>query len=155
MKDVKAEGLQKRIKADMIFSVVVAVIMLGVAIANFVFYFVHDGNYSEILCGAVQALVTCGGLIIVSLIMIEISKKGKPFSKSIIMKLRVLAVWVMLGVFLPNMVTFIVELVKMQESEFSLGGRDVFVGILGVTIGIISEIFYYGYELQEDMDSIA
>lgn len=155
MKDTKAENLKKRIKADMVISIVVAVVMLGVAIANFASYFVYDGMHSEILCGAVQSFVTCIGLIIISLIMMEISRKGKPFSKSIIVKLRVLAVWIVIGAFFPNMVTFIVDLAKMQEAEFSLGGRDAFVAILGVIVGIISEIFYYGYELQEDMDSIA
>lgn len=155
MKDSKTEGLKKRIKADMIFTIIVAVVMLVVMISNFVSYFTYDGIHSEMLSGAIQSLVTCGGLIAISLIMVDIFRKGKPFSKSIIVKLRVLAVWIIVGAFLPNVVTFIVEILTIQEAEFSMGGRDAFVAILGVIIGIVSEIFHYGYELQEDMDSIA
>lgn len=107
------------------------------------------------LNGSVQGLVMSITFVIISLIIFEIMKHGKPFSKRIIVKLRVLGIWVMLSAYLPDVVSFIVEFLKNNEGYFFPDMSNVFVSLLGVLLIIISEIFYYGHELQEDVDSIA
>ena len=42
-----------------------------------------------------------------------------------------------------------------MNTEMILNAKNVIVSVIGVVIGIVSEIFVYGYELQDDMDSIA
>ena len=155
MKDSKVEGLKKRIKADTICTIVMAIIMLGLLMVNMRSVYVYEGDYSGVIRSVVLLLVAVVVLIILSIMMIEILRKGKPFSKSVIMKLRVLAVWVILGAFLPNVVTMILEFTTTQQTELSIGITEILIAILGMMIGMISEVFYYGYELQDDMDSIA
>lgn len=36
-----------------------------------------------------------------------------------------------------------------------INAKNVIVSIIGVVIGIVSDIFVYGYELQDEIDSIA
>lgn len=38
--------------------------------------------------------------------------------------------------------------------QLTFGVSDFVYAVIGGIFGIISEIFYYGYELQEEMDSI-
>lgn len=155
MKDSKVERLKKRIKADTICTIVMAIIMLGLLMVNMRPVYVYEGDYSGVIRSVVLLLVAVVVLIILSIMMIEILRKGKPFSKSVLMKLRVLAVWVILGAFLPNVVTMILGFTTTQQIELSIGITEILIAIMGVMIGMISEVFYYGYELQDDMDSIA
>lgn len=155
MKDIKAENLKKRIAVEMICGIAVAIAMGGMAIVSIWSYIACEGTYIETLGKAVQALVMCIVFFIIDLIMIEIVKNGKPFSKSIIIKLQILAVWIMIGAYLPDIAIFVVNMSKNSVAEIVFDPKNVFIMLFGMIIGIISEIFYYGYELQEDMDSIA
>jgi hypothetical protein len=87
---------------------------------------------------------------LLSLILLEIRKTGKPFSKKIIIKLRVMAIVIMAGVFIPS---------GFAENNSSLvitfDMKTVLIFFAGVIIGIISEIFSYGHSLQQDNDLIA
>lgn len=51
------------------------------------------------------------------------------------------------------------DMVNGTSSEISvelvMSAKNVIVSIIGVVIGVVSEIFVYGYELQDDVDSIA
>lgn len=155
MKDNKVEGLKKRLKGDAICCIIIAIVMGVYAIAELSMYFSCNGEFVDMLNGSVQGLVMSIAFVIISLIMFEIMKHGKPFSKRIIVKLRVLGIWVMISAYLPDVVSFLVEFVKNNEGYFFPEISNVFVSLLGVLLVIISEIFYYGYELQEDVDSIA
>lgn len=155
MKDMKAENLKKRITVEMICGIAVAIAMGGMALVSIWSYIACDGTYTETLGNAVQALVICIAFIIIDLIMIEIIKNGKPFTKSIILKLQVLAVWTMVGAYLPDIAMFVANMSKTGVAELIFDAKNMFVMLLGVIVGIVSEIFRYGYELQEDMDSIA
>ena len=155
MKDMKVENLKKRITTEMICGMVVAIAMGGMALVSIWSYIACDGTYIETLSQAIQALVICIVFIIIDLIMIEIIKNGKPFSTSSIVKLRILAVWIMIGAYLPDVVVFVVSMIKINIAEIIFDPKNMFIMLFGIIIGIISEIFYYGYELQEDMDSIA
>lgn len=155
MKDNKVEGLKKRLKGDAICCIIVAIVMGMFAVAELSMYFSCDGAFPDMLKGSVQGLVMSISFVIISLIMVEITKHGKPFSKRIIVKLRVLGIWVMISAYLPDAVPCLVEFVRNNEGYFFPEISHVFVSFLGILLVIISEIFYYGYELQEDVDSIA
>lgn len=155
MKDMKAENLKNRITVEMICGIAVAIAMGGMALASIWSYIACDETYTETLGNAVQALVICIAFIIIDLIMIEIIKNGKPFTKSIILKLQVLAVWTMVGAYLPDIAVSLANMLKFNVAEVIFDAENMFVMLLGMIVGIISEIFRYGYELQEDMDSIA
>lgn len=71
-----------------------------------------------------------------------------------------LAVFIVVGGMLPDVIASIVSgIVNSTSSQISiilvLNAKNVIVSIIGVVIGIVSEIFVYGYELQDDIDSIA
>ena len=155
MKDNKVEGLKKRLTGDTICCIIVAVVMGVFAIVELSMYFSCNGEFLDMLKGSVQGLVMSIAFVIISLIMFEIMKHGKPFSKRIIVKLRVLGIWVMISAYLPDAIPCFVEFVRNNEGYFFPEISHVFVSFLGILLVIISEIFYYGYELQEDMDSIA
>ena len=155
MKDNKVERLKKRLTGDAICCIIIAVVMGVFAIAELSMYFSCNGEFANMLNGSVQGLVMSITFVIISLIIFEIMKHGKPFSKRIIVKLRVLGIWVMLSAYLLDVVSFIVEFLKNNEGYFFPDMSNVFVSLLGVLLIIISEIFYYGHELQEDVDSIA
>lgn len=155
MKDMKVENLKKRITVEMICGIVVAIAMGGMALVSIWSYIACNGTYTETLGNAVQAFVICIAFIIIDLIMIEIIKNGKPFTKNIILKLQVLAVWTMVGAYLPDIAMSVASMSKTGTAEVLFDAKNMFVMLLGMMVGIISEIFRYGYELQEDMDSIA
>lgn len=155
MKDMKAEKLKERITVEMICGIVIAIAMGGMALVSIWSYIACDGTYVDTLGKAVEALVISIVFVIIDLIMAEIVKNGKPFSKSIIKKLQILAVWIMIGAYLPDIVVFVVDMSKLNVAEIVFDSKNIFVMLFGMIIGIVSEIFYYGFELQEDVDSIA
>lgn len=162
--------LRKRINADSKCTIAVAVIMGVVTIIKFVGLLVSWNTreklgdmYTETasLDTMIKSVVfygfMCVLLIIFSTILNEIHKTGKPFSKKIIIKLQIMAVLlIVLGV-LPDMVIMIVGFVG-PASAFTVNlfeYDNVLPMVFGVCIGLVSEIFKYGYEIQEDIDQIA
>lgn len=156
MRDIKVEGLKKRLRVDVVCCFMIAIVQGILAMVDFwVFATLNRVADVDILEEAVRALVISVSFVLLSLIMVEINKDGKPFSKGIILKLRVLAVWIMVGAYIPNIAVCVAEFVKTSVTTVLFNIDNVFVLLLGATIAIISEIFVYGYELQEEMDSIA
>ena len=100
-------------------------------------------------------MVACIALVIVSLIFLDLRKNGKPFSKAIILKMRILSVLIMIGAFLPNIFAGLSTLSNGNTMVIGLNPKTLLIAMLGVIIGILSEVFVYGYELQDDMDLIA
>lgn len=158
--DKRINTLQKRTKGDMICSFVAALVAVGIAVTEFWAYISTDGIYPEHLTNGIYAIFAFGITMILGLILLEVHKIGKPFSKRIINELRVLAVFVILGGVLPDSIAPIIEdVVNGTSSQISvelvMSAKNVIVSIIGVVIGVVSEIFVYGYELQDDVDSIA
>ena len=90
---------------------------------------------------------------LLSSILAEIKKNGKPFTKQNVTKLRVMA-WLCIAVaVLPSIVTSFAGFFD-DKAVFQLT-FNLIPGLFGAFIGIISEIFHYGHELQDEMDSIA
>lgn len=160
MKDSKIENLRKRTLISTICSILIAFVELINTIIEFWAYFTTDGTFPEHITNGVCHIVICVMLVIVSLIFVEVRKKDKPFSESIIFKLRILGIVAMIGAYLPNIVTAIVLIANgvMTATESLtdlLSAKNFFVCVLGMTIVILSAVFVYGYELQDDMDLIA
>ncbi len=160
MKDKKAESVKKRTFGDMICSFVIAAVSILVFITELWNYYSADGAYPQHITHGIYALFVFGFTLITGLILLEVRKTGKPFSKKIINKLRSLAVLVTLAGLLPDAAASIINgifngTINQVGIELVFSGKNVIIAIVGVVIGIVSEIFIYGYELQDDMDSIA
>ena len=158
--DDKMNSLKNRTKADMVFSFVVAVIAAGVAITEFWVYFSMDGSVEKYLTNGIYAIFIMGIALILAFMLLEVHKNGNPFSKRIINELRILAVFIIIGGILPDAISNLISNAvhgtsTLMNTEMILNAKNVIVSVIGVVIGIVSEIFVYGYELQDDMDSIA
>ena len=156
--DDKIIHLKKRTKADMVCSLIIAVIAICVAVLQFVTYVSTEGTNVAYLTNGIYALFAFGVTLILFLMLLEVHKNGKPFSKRIINELSVLAVFVIIGGIIPNALTTVIhnEIYRLDSQiEMVLCAKNVIISLIGVVIGIVSEIFIYGYELQDDMDLIA
>ena len=93
-------------------------------------------------------------LILINKILREIRNTGKPFSKSIIKSLDLMAGLVMLPGVLPEAVSLVAGIVDktVLEKGFTFDCDNIFPIIIGFVIAFIARIFKYGNELQSDMD---
>ena len=149
----KMESLKKRTKSDMIFSFIIATFMGVVAFSQIKSYFIGGKDILNLYNG-MYSLILCGVCIILGLILREVQLNGKPFTKKITKMLRSIAVIVIIGGFVPAVVSpFVIN--DGTTFSFHFDVINFAFSALGVMIGIISEIFVYGYELQDDNDSIA
>ena len=144
--------LKKRTFFDMILSCLLCAGALTAAIWQLIIFLntrsaVYIGN-------AVYSCVIFAELGLLSLILLEIRKTGKPFSKQIIAKLRIMAVVLMAGGLVPRFTEVKLDEFS-QDLAVSFDMTNLLVIFLGVIIGIVSEIFVYGMSLQEDNDLIA
>jgi len=157
------ERLLKRIKTDTICTKVVTIvvgIITGFIAIDFVTSLIKKNlgiEASSIILGnLVRASLLLAVFIILSKFMSDIAAKGKPFTLKNISRLRSIAIITIVCSCLPEVVSCIFVLsnsVKAFTLTFTLvNGILMF---MGVVIGIVSEVFRYGYELEEEMDSIA
>ena len=151
-KEYKA-SLKKRTKSDMIISFFVAAFMGVVAFSQVKSYFMGGKDILNLYNG-MYGVILCGVCIILGLILREVQLNGKPFTKKITKMLRIIAMIVMIGGFVPAVVSPFVNSDGTTVS-FHFDVINFAFSALGVMIGIISEMFVYGYELQDDNDSIA
>lgn len=167
------KDLRKRIYADAKITICTAVITGIVAVLQFWHYVIlwrlrniqeKIGEYYEqeasvdmALKRAVLCLFMCVVLILFSCILNEIHKTGRPFSQKIIKRMQTMAVLLMVAAVFPDMAVMVVKVVtstntaKMNLFDY----ENVIPMIFGVCMGLMSEIFKYGYEIQEDIDQIA
>ena len=151
--DKKVVELNKRLKGDMMITLIVTVVMAFIGVAQTINFFMK-GDITLLKRG-IQAIVMMLPLLIVYLILKRIEKTGKPFDEKIVKMLRILAFMIIIAGVLPTFVETFANLVRFETFTVEFNGFDLFIPLLGVIIGIISEIFVYGKELQEDNDLIA
>lgn len=159
--DKKISGeLVKRIKGDTLLNRVVAGVVCIVAVTYLLCFIttllsqnfessalqLYAENFVKIGCLAVS-------LVILSSILNEICKTGKPFTANIVKKFKAMAIVLIAAVPLAMLTSFITALGVSVILTFSFS--DILIMGFGAVIGIISEIFYYGTKLEEEMDKIA
>ena len=152
-KDPNVDALNRRTRTD----VIITLVLTGFFAVNAVFQMIAHRDFSR----AFSSLFLFVIFLLTGLIFTDIRKNGKPFAKSVIRKMRILAVTVCCSGYLMQFADRISESIGKQSSEateftFYLNDRNsVFLFLLGTIIGILSEIFVYGHHLQKDMDQIA
>lgn len=148
MKDPNVEALNKRTRLDVICTLILAGVFAFNAGSKL---FLHDPGTA---CSSIFLFVI---FLLTGLIFLDIRKNGKPFAKSVITKMRILAVTVMCSGCVPEFINSIAHSSgEAVEFELRLDDRLVlFTMLLGVVIGMLSEVFVYGHALQEENDLIA
>ena len=121
-----------------------------------------NGNTNEKMCliidsaGNAVSSIMLGALFLIAYFMMRnIVKESKPFSRENINRLRVMAVTTMLAAIIPGIVKMLMTFAVFLNATVQFSQISFLVLVLGVLLGVISEVFRYGYELQEDMDQIA
>ncbi len=163
-------ALQKKIYTDTLFTYIITAGLAIISVVRFLNFLTNVdsvkiagenfiGTAPEILLSdSILYLFIAAALFLFSLILGEIHKTGRPFSKKIIKNLRAMAFILIFASIIPNTVSSIVcGFFDADALSFSLGFESInlVVMISGVVVGLFSEIFNYGFELQENMDSIA
>lgn len=122
-----------------------------------------DGNtdfrYNVIL----QKTVSCVRILIIegifltliSALVLITSGNEAPFTIKIVRRLRVMACLNIALAVLPGLVNIMMSMIRYEYFSGRFSEQFFYILAIGVTFGIISEIFRYGYVLQEDMDQIA
>ncbi len=153
MNNILSEKLKKRTFIDTVLSCFFCIAALVCAICQFIGYVGHQ-SAKEYLTNSLYALVIFAELGLLALILLEIRKTGKPFSKKIITKLRIMAIILFAGGLIPSCAT-----TPLSDNELSLSVsfdmHNLLIIGIGIIVGIISEVFVYGFSLQQDNDLIA
>ncbi len=89
-------------------------------------------------------------------ILSAINKDGRPFTKKNVKLFRTIAIIVICCAAVPMVVSSIAGFFDAQATfHLTFTVQDFWFAVAGAIVGVISEIFYYGNELQEDVDLIA
>lgn len=78
-----------------------------------------------------------------------------PFSRKCVSILRSVAIFSFLLALLPKVVDIAGSMIIFQYITISFSSLNFYIVSIGVVFGILSEIFKFGCELQEDIDQIA
>ncbi|MBA4688539.1 DUF2975 domain-containing protein [Candidatus Galacturonibacter soehngenii] len=78
----------------------------------------------------------------------------QPFSKNNIRRLRIIAVLTMLLSLMPVVVMTIMRYVYFSYVNVAVSQINPFIILSGILFGVLSEIFKYGFELQDEIDQI-
>lgn len=151
--DKNVNALNKRLKGDKISLLVIAGLMCFFGCAQII-KFILDGDVIFLKRG-VQGLVMMVPHFILFWILRRIALTGKPFDDKVVRGMRLLAISVIAAGVLPFFIEAMATVVKGDMFSFEINVFDLFIPLTGLIIGIISEIFVYGKELQEDNDLIA
>ena len=151
MKDHNVEALNKRTRTD----VLITLVLSGAFAVSAVYQMIVRHAPGKAVSGVFLFVI----FLLTGLIFIDIRKNGKPFAQSVITKMRTLAVTVCISGYVSQFADCIADGIKNHGDDaftFYLDDRhSVYMFLLGVIIGILSEIFVYGQALQNDMDQIA
>lgn len=162
MKDNKLEKLKKRIWVDTICSFIVAGAGLlsaysKLSLLSTVYKYAKENieEIAELAGGALGHILISLVFIVLGLMLVHIRKGGKPFSKSNIIKVQMIACFTIGCGMLPSVLSAVIVFISTKNFDWKYEVHEIIVMFLGAAIGIISEIFFYGNELQEDVDLIA
>ncbi|MDD6772203.1 MAG: DUF2975 domain-containing protein [Inconstantimicrobium porci] len=93
--------------------------------------------------------------LFMDIILRAVLKHGKPFTKKTVNCLRTISILIMLVALLPKTAAVAEGILYSGTSVVTIDFiKDGAVLMIGAVIGIISEIFRYGCDLEEEMDYI-
>ncbi len=162
--------LQKKLYFDTLFTYIITAGLVIISVTRFLNFLVNvdsvkiagenfNGTAPEILLSdSILYLFIAAALFLFSLILGEIHKTGRPFSKKIIKNLRAMAFVLIFASVLPNTAASVIYGFLDPNAvsiSLSFSSINLTIMVFGVVVGLFSEIFNYGYELQENIDSIA
>lgn len=150
-------NLRNRIAADSIITAGLTLSVLRSFIKNLSACIAEKNFDTESITQCIYSFAGFSALFTLTLIFWDIHKKDSPFCQSVIVKLRVLAAVFFCIALIPVLFASAAEVFTSAGNTASLFiSYDFWLLLLaGLIIGIISEIFVYGKELQEDNDTIA
>lgn len=93
--------------------------------------------------------------ILLYTMLLQVKKGLTPFSRNCVTILRMVAVFSFLLALLPKVVDIIGSMIVFKYITISFSSLNFYIISIGVVFGILSEIFKFGCELQEDIDQIA
>lgn len=121
-----------------------------------------DGNENPKMCfiidiigSAVRYAMMAVLFGIACIIFRDVQNGSTPFNKQHVKRMQAMALLVILTALVPGAVQLVITLFIFKSAAGYFSGVSFLILLLGVLLGIISEIFKYGCELQEDMDQIA
>jgi hypothetical protein len=150
VKEDNSISLIKRMKADMVCSWIIAIIFLGISVYYF-FNITKDSNlFVRMSCITVAQ-------ILLSVILTSIVRNGRPFIEGNVKRIRTMAIVLLASFPLEMIASMTAGVLKKGNStgEIKIDFAGLMIMFIGAVIGIISEIFFYGKELEEEMDKIA
>lgn len=109
----------------------------------------------EYIVRAVQCFLGAAVFFMIYLIFVKIRQQASPFTKKNVFYLRAAAVLTMLLGLLPGAVKLFISVIAYNSSYVPFAVGSLLIIMIGVVLGMISEIFRYGCTLQEDLDQIA
>jgi ABC-type sugar transport system permease subunit len=119
----------------------------------------ENGNTNIKMCVIIQEIGTLIRTIIMSIIFyfayLILDNIMEPFSNKNIKRFRFMAVLTMLLAILPAFFMIFIKSIYFSNINIKLSYNNFFILMMGILLGIISEIFKYGHELQEEIEQIA
>ena len=109
----------------------------------------------EYIVRAVQCLLGAAVFFMIYCIFAQIRQRTSPFTKKNVFFLRAASVLTMLLGLLPGAVKLFISVVAYNSTYVPFAVGSLMIIMIGVVLGMISEVFRYGCELQEDLDQIA
>ena len=149
----RSASLKKRICADMYISLVFVAIEFAIGLWQAVRFISEKDEFA--LKRSIHAFTGALAIFFIFMILNRVSKTGKPFDSTVINYLRTAALTIIVGGVLPFFATMVLGVVKDSGFSIEIGNIDILIPLVGVALGIVSEIFVYGRDLQEDNDLIA
>lgn len=93
--------------------------------------------------------------ILLYLMLSQVKKGVVPFSKNSVSLLRKVAIFSLLLAVLPSIADIVGSIVIFQFITIDFSSLNFYIILIGVVFGILSEIFDFGFKLQEELDQIA
>jgi len=119
----------------------------------------ENGNTNIKMCVIIQEVGTVVRTIFIGIIFnfayLILDNIFEPFSKKNIMRLRIMAVLTMLLALMPAIIMNSIKMIYFYNINIGFSQINFFVMMTGVLLGVISEVFKYGHELQEEIEQIA
>lgn len=107
------------------------------------------------IIGTIRSISLIIVFILLKKVLIDIKKNEKLFTISNYKRFRYMAIAIFIGEFMSIFIEYISSVYIHSTITLSMDNTDFYWGIIFVILGVISEVFYYGYKLQEEIDFIA